>query len=586
MTRCSNLARRQASLPTLALALALGAAGCTGQVLPGDSNAGSGASGSGSQPGGSGSSGSNSGSGNNVPDPLGPSPEGPDRSAEACKAVNPGPTLLRRLTRAEYDNTVRDLVGMDLALAKDFPPEELHHGFNNHAEIRTVSDQLAEHYFSAAKKVGAAVAGKLGDLAPCDAAAQGEDACLDQFLDTFGTRAWRRPLADDEKERLKARFKQARLSTFADGIDAVTQILVLSPSFLYRTEDTIPVDGASYSRLGHYAMASRLSYLMWGTMPDADLFKAAEEDKLGTREEILGQAKRMLEDPRAGKMVADFGSQWLTLDELDLVEKDTDLYPEYTPELKEHYLGESQALVDSIWKEGASLEAFLTTKHTFVDETLAKLYGISGITGAAFQKATTPGAQHAGVLSLGAVMASRSKVDQSSPIKRGVFVHERFTCFEVPPAPENLNIEPIMFNPNMTAKERFKVHNESPACGGCHMYIDPIGFGFENYDALGRWRTTEAGKTIDVTGTLTGTDVDGAFDGPAELAALLAKSKLVKTCVSDLWFRYAYGRDPTDADKCTVDTLRNKLTETGSLKDLLLAITQTDAFIFASNGGI
>jgi len=587
MTRCPKPARQgstAARLSAAALALALTGAGCMGVVTSNESSSSGSSPGSGAMSGGSGS-GSGSGGGN-VPDPLGPSPEGPDRSAEACKTVNPGPTLLRRLTRAEYDNTVRDLIGTDLGLAQAFPPEELSHGFNNHAEIRTVSDMLAEHYFAAAKKIGAAVAGKLAEIAPCDVAAMGEDACLDAFLDTFAARAWRRPLTSDERDRLKTRFAEARLSTFADGVDALTQILVLSPSFLYRTEDTIPVDGASYSRLGQYAMASRLSYLLWGTMPDADLFKAAGEDKLGTRDEILSQAKRMLEDPRAGKMVADFGSQWLTLDELELTEKDTDLYPEYTPELKEHYLGESQALVDSIWKEGASLEAFLTTKHTFVDETLAKLYGIGNVSGADFQKASIPGAEHAGVLTLGAVMASRSKVDQSSPIKRGVFVHERFTCFEVPPAPEDLNIEPIVFNPDMTAKERFKVHNESPACAGCHQYIDPIGFGFENFDALGRWRTTEAGKTIDVTGNLTGTDVDAPFNGPAELAALLAKSKKVKSCVADLWFRYSYGRDPTDADTCTVETLRNKLEETGSLKDLLLAITQTDAFLFASNGGI
>ena len=186
---------------------------------------------------------------------------------------------MRRLTRREYDNTVRDLLGAQQNLAQEFPPEELHAGFENNAEIRMVSNALAEKYLDASEKIGKAVAGQLPTLLPCDPAQKSEDACLDVFLDTFAKRAWRRPLEADEKQRLRERFKANRGGSFAEGIDAVAQILVLSPAFLYRTERGLTVAGESFQKVAPFEMASRLSWFSWGS---DGLFKAAESGGLGT----------------------------------------------------------------------------------------------------------------------------------------------------------------------------------------------------------------------------------------------------------------------------------------------------------------
>ncbi len=504
--------------------------------------------------------------------------------SEACKVVSPGPSFLRRLTRAEYDNTVRDLTGEDKRLAADFPPEELHHGFDN-AGLRSVSDRLAEKYLEAAETVGKAVVKQLPTLLPCDAAQKGDDACLGAFFDGFARRIWRRPLEADEKTRLRERFKAHRGGSFAEGIDAVVQIMLLSPSFLYRTERGVDIAGTTHGKPQPYEMASRLSYLIWGSMPDADLFAAADSGKLGTRAEVRAQAERMLADPRAADMVAHFGSQWLSFERLDDVVKDTAIYPEYKPELIGLFARETRELIKHIWKTDPTLGTFLTAPVTFVNGPLAAFYGIPGVNGDAYSKVDLDPQRRIGVTTQGSVMLGNASADQTSPIKRGLFIQDRFICFEVPEPPADLNVEPVVFNPNMTTRERFSEHRKDPSCNACHQYIDPVGFAFENFDGIGKWRDKEAGKSIDVSGSLTGTDVDGAFTGAAELAQKLAKSGQVRSCVASHWFRYAYGRDAGKEDTCAVETL-GKVFESsrGNFRELVLALTQTDAFMFRSQG--
>jgi hypothetical protein len=234
-------------------ALALLGVGCTGAIGdsagspggPGGGNAGGNSPGQGPPPGGGQPPGAVPDPGTGAPlPPLGTNPLEPDRSSPACKNIDPGPAPLRRLTRAEYDHTVADLIGQDLQLAKDFPPEELERSFDNNAELRSVSDRLAASYVAAAEQVGAAVAANLGKHLACDAARDGEAACLDRFLDGFGARAWRRPLEAAEKDELRKLFTTGRGNSFAEGIDAVVQVLLLSPQFSYRLERGVPVAGA------------------------------------------------------------------------------------------------------------------------------------------------------------------------------------------------------------------------------------------------------------------------------------------------------------------------------------------------------
>ena len=575
----------------LCAALSLALAGCSGAIdgtkQPGGSSGPSPSGSSGGRPGPS-----NPGSGS-VPDPgtgtmlppVGSNPLEPDRSSATCRDINPGPSPVRRLTRVEYDNTVRDLLGEARPLAKDFPPEELQHSFDNNAELRSVSDRLAGSYVAAAEQIGQAVKAKLGSVLTCDPARDGEAVCFDRFLDGFGLRAWRRPVEPSERMDLKVVFEAVKASGFADAIDAVAQVMVLSPQFNYRLERGVPVAGAGYSRLTHWEMASRLSYLLWGTMPDTALLDAARAGKLGTRAEVMEQAKRMLADPKAAQMVTNFAGQWLHLRELAESDKDTEVYPAFKDEHLDLFRQETESFVGQVWKEDARLDTLLSAPYSMVNAELATLYGARGVTGSELRKVNLDPTQRAGVLTQLGLLAAKAGPDQSSPIFRGVFVREQMFCQPLPPPPPEANAEPPALDPKMTTKERFAAHRADPSCASCHNLIDNVGFGLENYDGLGQWRTMENGKPVDASGELIGTDVDSKFTGAIELAKKLVASKSVEACMATHMFHFTFGRDKTDADKCTVETLGRIFGESqGSLRDTLMALVQTDAFFF--KGGL
>jgi hypothetical protein len=567
------------SVPRTALAMALALAGCTGSIEGGKG----GTSPPTTKPPGNG--GGASGGGPMTPPvelpPMGSHPLEPKRDTAACKAINPGPAPVRRLTRAEYDNTVRDLIGEDKQLAKGFPPEELQHSFDNSAELRSVSDVLAENYVSAAKEIGKTVVGKMGSFLTCDPAKDGEPACLDKFLDGFGKRAWRRPLQTSEREDLKKVFTAGRTATFADGLEAVVRVLLLSPQFMYRLEKGVPVPGAEHQRLDHWEMASRLSYLLWGTMPDAPLFSAAEAGKLGTRDEVGAQAQRMLDDPRATAMVTNFAGQWLHLRELADADKDPTIYPAWKEELLPLFRQETERFVELVWKGDGKLDTLLSAPYTAVNGALAAFYGIKGVTGDDFRKVDVDPTQRAGLLTQASILAEKSGPDQSSPILRGVFVREQMFCQPLPSPPPSVEAKPPELNANQTTKERFAAHRSDPSCAGCHNLIDAVGFGLENYDATGAYRAKENGKPVDATGELVGTDVDGKFDGAIELSKRLVQSKAVESCMAQHWFNFAFGREKSAVDSCTEETLGLAFAKAGGdLRQLMLATVQSDAFFF------
>jgi hypothetical protein len=517
--------------------------------------------------------------------PIGSSPLEPDRGSAACKTISPGAAPLRRLTRAEFDNTIRDLIGEDRRLAQAFPPEELKAGFDNNAEVRSVSDLLAEGYSSAAEQVAKAVAGKLGAMLACDPARDGEPACLDRFLDGFGKRLWRRPLAAGERDDLKKVFMAGRTATFTDGIDAVVQVMVLSPQFLYRLETGVAVAGASYARLTPWEMASRLSYLFWGTMPDAELMAAAESNKLGSRDEVGKQAMRLLGDPRATAMVTNFGEQWLQLRELPDASKDAVAFPRYKDELLDLWKQETDAFLAAVWQGDAKLDTLLSAPFSMMNGKLAAFYGVSGPAGDAFTKVMLDPTQRAGVLTQGSVLAEKSGPDQTSPVLRGIFLREQMLCQPLPPPPPEVNAMPPMLNAKMTTKERFAAHRKDPACASCHDLIDNLGFGLESYDPIGLFRTTENGKPVDASGLFMGTDVDGQFTGAIELARKLVASKDVERCMATHWFNFSFGRVQGADDACTVETLGQRFASSGGdMRQLLLAVVQSDAFFF--KGGL
>jgi hypothetical protein len=560
-------------LPVSFSALLVLAVACTG-TIPGGG------------PGGGDKEGPAGGGGKGGPlPPLGDPPAG---AASACKQVDPGPSPLRRLSRAEYVNTVSDLFGEAMPSVISFIPEARVNGFDNNSQSRSVSNLLAQEYFEAAEKLAQAAVAKLPTFLGCDPAGAGEAACFDKFLDSFGKRAWRRPLEPAERDSLKQAFTQTRADGVAEGIQSVIQIILLSPQFMYRMEQGVPVAGASYLRLTPHELASRLSYLIWASMPDAALFAAADAGKLVTREEVRAQAERMLDDPRAARMVNTFAGQWLRLDEIPQLEKQAEPYPAFKPELRDLFRREAEALFDQVlWKGDGKLDTLLTAPFTFVNEQLAAYYGMSGVTGAAFRQVPVDPQQRSGFLTQGGLMSVLGVNDGglNSLVYRGLFVRERLFCQPVPdPPPDAQSMNPPI-TPATTARESSLARQAITLCGGCHALMDKIGLGFENFDGIGLYRTVDRGKPVDAGGELTSTDVDGEFTGAVALGKKLAASKDAHACLATQWFRYGYGREETARDACTLDGLRQvAVTSGGNFKELLLALTQTDAFLLRSKG--
>lgn len=496
-----------------------------------------------------------------------------------CTTSDPSPSPLRRLTRVEYENTVHDLFGLDLPLASSFPADPVAGGFGNNAAVLTVSSLQAEKYLEAAEVVAATAVKDLSTLVPCEPS--GEETCARQFIERFGRRAYRRPLAPADTDRLLRAFRAGRAEgTFSAGIELVIQTALQSPSFLYRFElgGTTPAN-AKLVPLTQHEVASRLSYFLWASMPDAALDAAADAGKLGTPDQIAAQARVMLAAPRARAAVGDFYRQWLGLGALDGVAKDPAVYPELTDELRGAMRAETQAFVEHVvWSADHKLGTLLTAPLGF--PSTAALAGIYGV-GAAPGMVALPPAQRAGVLTQASVLAVHALPDQSSPVTRGKFVRQQLLCQTPAQPPPNLNVTPPDVDPTKTTRERFAEHTANAGCAACHALMDPIGFGLEAYDGIGRFRSMEGGRPVDTSGELTQTkDANGPFVGARALAERLAGSAQVRDCVATQWFRYAMGRFDGAGDTCSLEPLREAFTASGGdLQDLLVAMTRTEAFL-------
>jgi hypothetical protein len=358
---------------------------------------------------------------------------------------------------------------------------------------------------------------------------------------------------------------------------------------MYRVERGTPISGAQHLALSGYEIATRLSYLYWASMPDEELFTAAAAGKLATREQIRGQAERMLRDPKATAMIATFADGWLRLGEINTVEKDPDIYTAFKPELRDTLRQETQKLVEDVMGAGGDgkLGTLLTANYTFLNGPLATYYGVKGPSGDAFSKVQLDASQRVGVLGHAGLLALLGVPDNglTSLVFRGLFVREHLLCQPIPDPPAGAADMATPFTDTTTARQWSEARQGVALCGSCHKLMDPVGFGFEHFDGIGNWRTTDHGSPVDAHGQLTGTDVDGAFEGQPELAKKLAGSTNVRQCLATQWFRYGFGRQETDEDACTVAILQKAAADSGgSFRELLLALSTTDAFLFRSEG--
>ena len=501
-----------------------------------------------------------------------------------CSDVAPGAAESRLLTRLQYDNTIRDLLGEDSAPAREFPPENTLLGFSNNADAHRASLLLSERQLAAAEGLAArAVARGLDTLLPCEAGDQSE-ACAARFISDFGYRAYRRPLFPEEAQPLVDLFRSAAAAWgFEKGIELVLQAFLQSPQLLYRTESLADwnagrVEGGAVL-LDSYQVASRLSYFLWNTMPDAELFALADAGQLTDAETVRAQAYRMLDDERARQTVSDFHEQWLGMSRFAGLSR---ILPDAGGTAGELALNDSwrssleQFVQNAFWNEGGDMAALLGSASVFVDEPLAALYGVEP---GQFQDPN-----RAGILTQPGLMSLLAHADQSAPVQRGKFVREQLLCQLLPPPPPDVDTTPPDPDPNATTRERFRQHSADARCAGCHRLLDNVGFGLEAFDQLGRFRTDEYGIPIDATGNVVDAGdpaLEGAFDGALELTARLAASPQVEACLATQWFRYTMGRAEQEQDACSLEQVKAEFARSGGdFRELLVALATSDAFRF------
>ncbi len=625
-----------------------------------------------------------------------------------CDHPDPGRVTIRRLNRAEYDNTIRDLVGVDFHPAEDFPADDSGYGFDNIGDVLSLPPIMLEKYLAAAERIldkaivadqrprpatrrfqaadldgsapgdaldgGARMLAREGDIfAPADfpqdgeylirARAYGQQAgpepakmsfSLDgkeitrfevkveenapeiyeakvkveagkrkfsaaylnnyvnpkdpnpknrdrnliieylevvnisgpvapvipeshkriffrqptpetktqvarEVIGSFARRAYRRPVTEDELNRLMKLFDRADKDgeNFESSVQVALEGVLVSPHFLFRGEtQPDPGNPAAIHRIDDYALASRLSYFLWSTMPDDELFAQAKRKTL--RKNLEAEVRRMLTDPKSKALVDNFAGQWLQLRNLKLVAPDKKTFPEFDDGLRDAMQQETELFFSNIIREDRSVLEFLTADYTFLNERLARFYGINDVKGDEFRRVSLKGTPRGGLLTQASVLTVTSNPTRTSPVKRGKWVLENLLGTPPPPPPPDV---PLLKEGGVltgSLRQRMEQHRENPTCASCHARMDPIGFGLENFDGIGTWRERDGDFAIDPAGKL----VTGeSFNGVGDLKSILLKNKRddFVHCLSEKMLTYALGRGLEYYDKCALDQITKRL---------------------------
>ncbi len=645
-----------------------------------------------------------------------------------CAKVDPGRVTIRRLNRIEYNNTIRDLLGIDIKPADDFPSDDVGYGFDNIGDVLSMPPVLLERYLAAAERIADAaimtpdpdrapvksgkgrtlasvgdaelevdfsrtgdyvlqvnawaqqagpevakmtlrldglelqtfdveavegqaaayemklnvpsgkhrfaarfindyykaddpdpknrdrnliverlsVQGPLGvlpenlpashtRLMTChpgqktgtgDRPAAGADgdiqACARTILRSFATRAFRRPATDAEVDRLTRIVVAATKEgdSFERGIQIAVQAVLVSPHFLFRIEvDPEPFNPQAIRTISEYELATRLSYFLWSSLPDDELMRLAHDGALRKEGNLAAQVRRMLKDPKSSALVENFAGQWLQLRNLKTINPDRKQFPAFDDALRAAMETETRLFFDAIVREDHRIFDLLDADFTFVNERLAKHYGMDGVQGGEFRRVTLATPQRGGLLGHASVLTVTSNPTRTSPVKRGKWILENLLNAAPPPPPANV---PELQSAGekgeaTTLRQRMEQHRENPACAVCHTQMDALGFGLENYDPIGAWRAKDGTLDIDAAGNLPG---GATFKSPAELKAILkAREGEFRRCLAEKLLTYALGRGLEYYDKCTVDTIvRNLAANHDTFSALVLEIVNSDAF--------
>lgn len=501
-------------------------------------------------------------------------------------AFTPAPSRLRKLTKAQYQNSLRDLLETTVTLPKDAIEDDSEkNGFTAiGASFVTISPRGVEQYETASMGLARQVmadTSKRSTLVGCNPTTVTDATCTRAFVTRFGRRAFRRPLGAEEIDRWTAiaADAQTKLASFWEGMEIAVGGMLTSPHFLYRVELGEPdPDRPGVLRYTNWEMASRLSYFLRNTTPDDALLDAAERGELSSVEGLKAQVDRLLSSADAKGSLDAFFAELLHLSPLDGLTRDKTLFPAMTPTLGASMRTETLKLFeDVVFERDADVRELFDSKTTFVDPALAKLYGVTAPSGAGFAKVALD--DRAGILGHASFLSVNAHVGSSSPTYRGKAIRERFLCESMPAPPSSV---PPLPEPapgeRATARQRLSMHRKVEPCASCHKLMDPIGLGLENFDAIGAFRTKENDAPIDPSG-----DLDGkAFAGPKDLARLLREDARVAPCFARNLYRHAAGHVELPGEEPAIRQVIGAFGDAGfRVKSLALAIVTSDAFRFA-----
>lgn len=493
---------------------------------------------------------------------------------------DPGAFVIRRLTKAEYGNTLHDVLGVDPAVAQELPDEVPGEGYMNtlsplqSEQYLGIANEVLERALAPKGKAPTEVQKRLFGEPPAPGADLREAAR--KIARSLAREAYRRPATDAELDVLMTVFDlgQKNKLDYPAALRLMLKAVLVSPQFLFITPAKEAAPGETIVPLDDHQLASRLSYLLWATMPDAELAALADGGKLHKPEILKQQVMRLLGSPRARALFDGFGAQWLGVGALESQTFDMTKFPQMTGAMRTAMYEEARLFFESIVRENRSAVSFVESDYTFLNETLATLYGLEKtVTGPEMRKVTLKDANRGGILGMPGILATTSFPNRTSPVKRGVWVLEQVLGEHVPPAPPNvpaLEKQDKKRVANLTLRQRTELHRTDSVCANCHKILDPIGFGLENFDAIGRWRNQDdAGGAIDAAGELPG---GKRFTSPKELKIIIAaqKDELARNLTEKL-LAYALCRQLEGYDEIVVDQLMQTIAKDGYRMQTIIA---------------
>jgi hypothetical protein len=478
-------------------------------------------------------------------------------------------TPMLRLTRAQVDNAVADVLAAQFQPSSVLPTDEKVGPFAVNG-LTTMTSDLASLYQFAAESIGDEVEADPTKFAPCANPTTGGHACADSLVQSLGQKLYRRPLEPDEHTRWLGLYDtQAADAGYPGGVRAVVEGMLQSPNFIYRVEALPPgADPSTQSwPLDGYALATRLSFLMWNSGPDDALLSKAQAGTL-TADALPAEVDRMLTDPRAAHATAAFTEAWAGITTLQDAASSPGRLGPLDPSLVPLMHDDATGFVDAVLRGGdGQLKSLFTSTQSVADPALVTaIYGPDAAT------------QRSGILSNAAVLFTHAHSDQTSPTLRGRWVRENLLCQPIPDPPPTVVAIPLPPQPGQTTRQRYDAHRTDPSCSACHGMMDPVGYGFESFDQYGRHRDTDQGQPVDDTGTFIQSDVDGDFHGVVALGVKLSGSKSAQQCFARQWYRFGLGHDTGMADTCTVQAMGKSIAGGGGFAQALHTLVQSGAF--------